>query len=411
MLDHNHGTHSRKARKVLRGLVAVLITLVWLGISTGQAQTLSIDSQRGELGETVSFNVWVDQAPNDVGAFSFDVTYDPEVLAYKNKVQGELLGSFVFNAVDRGNRVQVAGFSAKEFVAGSSGRLVTLEFEVKNPGDTELAIENLVDHVASWSVQSGFFAFAPPPSTAEQAADSTPQPFADQPKAISPEPELTMAEQLEQQVDTILAEANTLPPTTSRSAAAPTQATQNRGAGALPPPLAINRNTQPAASQDDKSAPAMQEQAAPRPTGLGERRSTPAMEAAVPPQSPQTRNANPTEEAVSESRTSLPGAAPNPEPTMQTPHQQQVAMGDRQVTQAMAQLVPEQPARRSRELVGERSLRVPVDSEAVNRRATPRTESGFEAGFLSQTSRVMLLLFAIALLCVVGAVLIIMKKH
>lgn len=386
-----HGAHSPKIRKMLAGLLGLLTGLVWLGISAGQVQTLSIEGQRGEVGQMVSFTVWINQAPNDVGAFSFDVTYDPQVLTYKNKIGQELLDRFVFDVIGREDRVQVAGFSAGEIEAGSSGRLVTLEFEVKKPDTTTLAIHNLLDQVAGWSVQPGFFEPVLPLSDSDPGEEKAAQPSLEQGQEIPTEPSLTLAEQMERQVEIILSESSQPPSAPTPSSVTSSQAMQSHGMGMTAQPAIRSRVTQPQASQAHESGNVLPGSGSSRPPGGGNASSAPSTVVAVP--APQN------------------GMASEATPPVESSGQQRSTMGGSQAMPVPDNLMPQQPGVPLQQLASEHAVLIPVNAQTAKRGATPRPAGIHQSGFLSQTLRVIVLLCAVALLCIVGAVLVNLKKR
>jgi hypothetical protein len=372
------------------GLLGLLTILVWLGLSTGWAQTLSLEGQRGAVGETVAFTVWIHEAPNNVGAFSFEVTYDPRVLTYKNKIGQELLDRFVFDAIGRGDRVQVAGFSAGEIAAGSSGRLVTLEFEVRKPETTTLAIHNLLDQVAGWSMQPGFFEPVLPPSDSDPREEQTAQPSQEQREKGSTEPSLTLAEQMERQVQLLLSEPGQLPSVSAPSAIT-SPAMQSHGIDRSAQLASRNRATQSETVQAHESGQVISGRMSAHPLADGDANSTPSTSVPIP---------------------ALPnGTVSTDTPTVESPGQHRSTMGDSQAMSMTAKLISQQPSVPLQQSTSEHVVMIPVNAQAAKRGAAPSPIGAQQSGFLSPTLRIVILLCAITLLCFIGAVLMNMKKR
>lgn len=371
------------------GLLGLLTTLMWLGLSTGQAQTLSVEGQRGEVGETVAFTVWIHEAPNNVGAFSFDVTYDPQVLTYKNKIGQELLDHFVFDAVGRGDRVQVAGFSAGEIAAGSSGRLVTLEFEVRTPEATTLAIHNLLDQVAGWSVQPGLFEPVVPLSDADPREEQTTQPSQEQREKGSPEPSLTLAEQMDRQVHLLLSQPGQLPSAPSAITSSP--AMQTHSIGRSTQTTSRSGASQPETAQAHESGQVMSGRKPARPLADGNASRTPSTSVPIPPPQNGTTSAD--------------------TPTVESTGQHRSTMGDSPTLPVTAKLISPQPGVPLQQSTSEHVAMIPGNAQAAKRGAASSPVGAQQAGFLSPTLRIVILLCAITLLCLIGAVLINLKKQ
>lgn len=95
-------------------------------------------AQEGEAaaqspGQTVTWCLYVTDAPNTVRAFGLDIVYPTDILTFNEASKGELLekgfGFFGVNELKPG-RIRVGGMETGEnaIAQGSSGRLVTLTF-------------------------------------------------------------------------------------------------------------------------------------------------------------------------------------------------------------------------------------------------------------------------------------------
>lgn len=141
-------------------LCLLLGVIFCLKVSLGHA-ALIIDSQSGQVGDTVTFTIHIQAAQNVVNALGFDILYDRNVLEYTGSFsRGDVVDGFNFFSVNepRPGRTRVAGFTVGEGIAaGRSGVMVTLEFRVAAPGSASLTIVRQVDDVNGWSTQAGVF--------------------------------------------------------------------------------------------------------------------------------------------------------------------------------------------------------------------------------------------------------------
>lgn len=179
------------AMKRLVGVVVTVWSIVLPNIPAGLSQPISVNTQKGDIGERVSFTVQLDRAPKAVSAFGFDVAYDSTVLQYTGTFSPEDVGrSFEFFGVNEPTpgRIRVGGFTTKNQIeAEGSGRIVTLEFTVIGPGNAAVSLANMVDGFTGWPAQSGSFegvtqassvptAGSAPQSSSAQIGSGTPQP-------------------------------------------------------------------------------------------------------------------------------------------------------------------------------------------------------------------------------------------
>lgn len=165
----------------LMGLLVGVWSILFVTVSAGFPQSISIDTQGGTVGDTVTFTIWIDRAPNAVDAFGFDLLYDREVLQYTGRFfLEELSRTFEFfdaNEPQTG-RIRVGGFTTGTPVdVQHSGRLVTLEFSVIGSGNANVSLANLVDDLTSWSTQPAVFQGASSPSSGSSKEDVATQPL------------------------------------------------------------------------------------------------------------------------------------------------------------------------------------------------------------------------------------------
>lgn len=171
-------------KRILNNVIGLLMigwSILFMTVSTGFSQNISIDTQGGKVGETVTFTIWIDRAPNAVDAFGFDLLYDSAVLRYTGTFfPEELSRTFEFfdaNEPQTG-RIRIGGFTAGTPVdAQHSGRLVTLEFSVIGSGNANVSLANLVDDLTAWSTQTAVFQGVSSPSSGSSKEDVAAHPL------------------------------------------------------------------------------------------------------------------------------------------------------------------------------------------------------------------------------------------
>src|SRR3990170_1875896 len=108
----------------MRSLVFFLITLFAINTGMLYAQSLVINDQSAEVGDTVNFTVSMSNIPNAVGALQFEVSYDTSVLDFTdNFTKGDLVSDFSYFDVSEisSGQIRVAGITTTELESGSSG--------------------------------------------------------------------------------------------------------------------------------------------------------------------------------------------------------------------------------------------------------------------------------------------------
>ena len=141
--------------------------------ASASAADLNLDDQPcAAVGNSVTFTVTVDNAPNQVAALGFDVTYDNTILQFDSYEGGALVANFdFFKAAHPDNLIRVGGFEAgaDNIPAGATGTLVFLTFTVLAEGSTDLVFLNLKDDMKEgWTTDDGTFC-----PGAELAVDKT----------------------------------------------------------------------------------------------------------------------------------------------------------------------------------------------------------------------------------------------
>ena len=136
-------------------------------VAEDDSGALDIEGARGSSGQMLTIGIRIQNAPNQVAALGFDVTYDPEVLFSMGFSPGELITDFDFfnvNPVEPG-RLRVGGFEAgaDKIPQGASGSLVELTFSVNPDLDPNECLcsfvepEDLKDDIGGWTASMGNF--------------------------------------------------------------------------------------------------------------------------------------------------------------------------------------------------------------------------------------------------------------
>ncbi len=136
------------------GSILLVILMFCNGVSAQQCD-IYVDNQQSEGNGVVTFCVLVNQAPNAIDAFGFDLTYESELLSFTGSwSEGDLTEGFDFfdvNVLSPG-QIRVGGFTTQNMVGvGAAGTLVCLEFTVGDCFETALRIENPVNDIAEWA--------------------------------------------------------------------------------------------------------------------------------------------------------------------------------------------------------------------------------------------------------------------
>jgi len=114
----------------------------------------------GASGGLVTIPVRINNAPNDVSSFGFELVYDPAMLIYKGFERGALTEDFdYFDAqIVSDGIIRCGGAQNKDIHNGASGSILFVEFEIiqADPA-TKLSLRELKDDIANWTTSSGCF--------------------------------------------------------------------------------------------------------------------------------------------------------------------------------------------------------------------------------------------------------------
>jgi hypothetical protein len=126
------------------------------------AENLELNDLKNiQTGRTVEFNLTINNAPNEVGAFGFEIAYNPEIFSYQSYEIGQTFKNRFDNI--EGNQKEngiliFGGYSSSQRIEqGESGILLTLSFNVLKAEKDTIVIQKLIDNFKGWSVRNGLF--------------------------------------------------------------------------------------------------------------------------------------------------------------------------------------------------------------------------------------------------------------
>lgn len=144
---------SREWTALFLALLLTAATAVDVGAGTVERGLYMADNACTSPGQYV-FEVHVVDAPNDLGAFMFEVRFDTAVLAFDGGEEGPLISGFVSDHHEIvPGLIRVGGYSLSDKMpAGCSGVLYRLVFTADRCVCSRLELINLKDSVAGWDV-------------------------------------------------------------------------------------------------------------------------------------------------------------------------------------------------------------------------------------------------------------------
>jgi len=112
-----------------------------------------------EIGKDAVFVIKINNAPNDISSFGFDLQFNSDLFVYQGFERGELITNgfsfFNLNKLSSDN-LRVAGIEPGNniLVKGSSGVLLKIVFNVISRAKTVVRLENLKDDIRNWIIQN-----------------------------------------------------------------------------------------------------------------------------------------------------------------------------------------------------------------------------------------------------------------
>lgn len=146
--------------KTRKHLIALVIAVSVLPAFAGSAANLESADVAASVGSTVTLDMIVNNAPNDVHVLGFDIHFPDGILSFQSHdVTGTLVSGFDYfeiNEIAPGH-MRVGGMDTGTDKIGQneSGPLVAITFLVTGLGSGQIEFVNLEDDIAGWSTKSG----------------------------------------------------------------------------------------------------------------------------------------------------------------------------------------------------------------------------------------------------------------
>ncbi len=153
--------------------------LIYISISDkADAASLELNHQEGKIGENVIYTLTINDAPNDVGSFGIEISYNPGVLEFKGwDKAGTLINGFTFTDMTSQTTglIIFGGFDigVNKIPEGATGTIAKIAFTVIGKGDDSLNLSEPKDDISSWSVENGSFTYINNAPLADAGADQT----------------------------------------------------------------------------------------------------------------------------------------------------------------------------------------------------------------------------------------------
>jgi len=162
MFDVNFykGHNTMKKTKYLTNIILIIFLLCSNFL---YAEVIEIESKVISTGSKESFSITINNAPDIVNSFGFDIKFCPEVLQYDGYEEGSLIKNqysfFQVNHLQPQSLLRVGMIYSrnKQIEPGTTGNLLKLNFTALQAGSCEMTIINKVDDIQDWSVKTGWF--------------------------------------------------------------------------------------------------------------------------------------------------------------------------------------------------------------------------------------------------------------
>lgn len=149
--------------KKTKYLTNIILIIFLLCSNFLYAEVIEIESKVISTGSKESFSITINNAPDTVNSFGFDIKFCPEVLQYDGYEEGSLLKNqysfFQVNHLQPQSLLRVGMIYSrnKQIEPGTTGNLLKLNFTALQAGSCEMTIINKVDDIQDWSVKTGWF--------------------------------------------------------------------------------------------------------------------------------------------------------------------------------------------------------------------------------------------------------------
>ncbi|MCP4106294.1 MAG: hypothetical protein GY749_12265 [Desulfobacteraceae bacterium] len=146
--------------KKRRYLMLTAMVFLMIACPVGAA-VLEIENQSAPTGSEVTFAVNINNAPNNVNSFGFEILYDPNIMEYKGFHENSFLAQsfYYFDVGKKPGLLTVGGFGtgSNRIEQNASGTMFTLTFKIIKYGSCKIVLNDLKDEVTGWSTQNGLF--------------------------------------------------------------------------------------------------------------------------------------------------------------------------------------------------------------------------------------------------------------
>jgi len=139
----------------------VFIFFIFIGHQVFAENLVLNDIQNAEVGSTIEFTLTMNDAPNEVKAFGFEIAYNSDILSYQSY---ELAQEFqnrldYFDDNKKSDGIIIFGgySSGKKIEKNENGLLLTLSFTVLKSDNGMVSLQSLIDNFKGWSIKNGRF--------------------------------------------------------------------------------------------------------------------------------------------------------------------------------------------------------------------------------------------------------------
>jgi len=155
--------------KIIKLITSIIMLNIILFIGLLNAEVLEIETKVITSGTQESFAITVNNSPNVVKSFGFDIKFCPDYLNYDGYNEGSLIQKqysfFMVKYIQSESLIRVGMVCSKnkQIDIAATGVLLKLNFTALQEGGCELTIINKYDDIKNWSVKNGWFHSSNPP--------------------------------------------------------------------------------------------------------------------------------------------------------------------------------------------------------------------------------------------------------
>ena len=149
--------------QITKNIFIIILSIFLLFTSKSFGEVIEIESKIFPSGSQESFSITINNAPQIVNSFGFDIKFCPDILLYEGYNEGSLIKNqysfFMVKHIQSQSliRVGIIFRNNKQIVPGTTGDLLKLNFTSLKAGNCEITIINKFDDIKDWSVKNGWF--------------------------------------------------------------------------------------------------------------------------------------------------------------------------------------------------------------------------------------------------------------